>query len=268
MITLTRLAAFMRRDWQTNRSYRFPFLLGLVGAFVILVVLHQVGHLVDASPQAHIGQLRAGYFAYVLVGMAVLGVVNTALQSFASKLRQEQTTGTLEALLATPTSPSVIVLGSAMYELAQALTTGLLMLAVGVTSGVHIAMSPGSLLVALVALVGLVSMFAGLGVALAAFTMVFKRGNSMTTLVVSMLALLGGVYFPVSLLPQPFRWLADILPFTWGLDVLRQALLFGKIDFLRLAGMLGAAVIAVPAALVLFWLAVDHARRKGSLTQY
>jgi len=119
-----------------------------------------------------------------------------------------------------------------------------------------------------VALIGLVSMFAGLGVALAALTMVFKRGNTMTTLVVSVLAVLGGVYFPVSLLPQPFRWLADILPFTWGLDVLRQALLFGKIDVPRLAGMLGAAVIAVPAALVLFWLAVDYARRKGSLTQY
>lgn len=268
MTALVKIGAFMRRDWTTNRSYRFPFLLGLFGALITLVVLHQVAPLVDSSPKAQTGQLRDGYFAFVVVGSAVLGVVNTALQSFATKLRQEQMTGTLEALLATPASPSMVILGSATYELAQALVTGLLTLAVGVTAGVHIETSVESVLVSVIALVGLICLFAALGVALAAFTMVFKRGNSMTTLVVTLLAVLGGVYFPIYLLPGWAHWIANVLPFTWGLDVLRQALLFGHIDGLKLGGLVGSAGAGVPLALWLFSLAVNHARRNGSLGQY
>jgi ABC-type polysaccharide/polyol phosphate export permease len=267
-LVAAQVAAFVRRDWVVTRSYRFPFLISLVTSVVMLLVLHQIGKLVDASPHARSSDLGDGYFAYVLVGMAVLGVVHSALQSFATKLREEQTTGTLEALLATPASPSVVILGSAAYDLVQAVATGVILVLFGLTTGIHVVLTPLSLLITLLALLGLVGLFAALGVAVAAFTVVYKRGSTLTALVTGGLALLGGVYFPIALLPQPFRFLAEILPFTWGVDALRRALLFGQVDALKTAGMIISAVVTLPVALWLFKVAVTHARRMGSLAQY
>jgi ABC-2 type transport system permease protein len=264
----SQLGAFVRRDWTVARSYRFPFLLGLVGSLVILAVMHEVGILVDRAHVAS-GPLSHGYFSYVLVGMAVLGIVHTAMQAFANRLREEQTTGTLEALLATPAPVAVVILGSSAYDLLQSLASGLLLLVVGVIGGgVSLVTSPGSLAAACLVLIGLLGVFAALGVALAAFTVVYKRGAALSALVTAALAVLGGVYFPTALLPTPIRVLADILPFTWGVDVLRRALLFGQVDIGRMLGVVAAAVVLLPAAVRLFSRSVDHARRDGSLSQY
>jgi len=266
-LAAAQLAAFVRRDWRIARSYRFPFLLSLVTSVVMLAVLHQVGILVD---RAHIrtGVLSHGYYGFVLVGMALLGIVATATHAFATKLREEQTTGTLEALLATPASVSLVILGSSTYELLQALFSGLLILGLGVVSGVHMTSSAVPLLVAVVDLLGLLGIFAALGISIAAFTVVFKRGNTLSALVTGGLAVLGGVYFPITLLPTPVRVIADILPFTWGVNVLRQALLLGKFDLPHTVGVIAAAVICLPLSLWLFRVGVAKARRDGSLAQY
>lgn len=261
------LAAFVRRDWLVARSYRFPFLLGLVTSIVMLAVLHQVGILVDRA-HIHAGALSRGYYGYVLVGMALLGIVATATHAFATKLRQEQTTGTLEALLATPAPVSLVILGSSTYDLLQALVTGLLILGLGVVSGVHMTGDAAPLMVAVVDLIGLLGIFAALGIGIAAFTVVFKRGNALSALVTGGLAVLGGVYFPINLLPTPVRVISEILPFTWGVSVLRQALLLGKFDAPHTIGVIAAAVVCLPLSLWLFRVAVAKARRDGSLAQY
>ncbi len=185
--------AFLRRDFAVARTYRASFVLqGFASAFV-LVLLFQVGRLVDRAPTAATADLSHGYFSFAVVGTAILGLVQTALHSFAVKLGQEQATGTMEALLATPASPSAVILGSALYELAQALLLAVVVLTVGSFVGVHVVLAPVSLLGSVVALLGLLTLFAGLGVAVAAFTMAFKRGTALAGLITGALALLGCV---------------------------------------------------------------------------
>jgi AraC family transcriptional activator of pobA len=46
-------------------------------------------------------------------------------------------------------------------------------------------------------------------------------------------ALLGGVYFPIELLPGPIQAVAELLPFTWGLEVMRGALLGAEVERCR-----------------------------------
>ncbi len=46
--------------------------------------------------------------------------------------------------------------------------------------------------------------------------MAFKRGTALAGLITGALALLGGVWFPVTLLPGAVRAVAPLLPFTWG----------------------------------------------------
>jgi ABC-2 type transport system permease protein len=258
---------FVRRDLAIARSYRFPFFLQLITSAGILLVVNRVSGLVDAGRSSD-PALRAGFFSYVLVGMAVLQFVNAALTSFTGKLREEQITGTFEALLSTPASPALLALSSAAYEVLQGVASCFVLLGAGLLFGADFAASVPGLLAAAVCLVALVAVAVAVGVAVAAFTVVFKRGGTVAGLVLAGVSLFAGVYFPIAQLPGAVRWAAEALPFTWGISALRSGLLLGEVDQLRIAGTMGAAVVALPVALLIFRRSVDRARRQGTLGQY
>lgn len=267
-MTLRLLGAFIRRDAAVALSYRVPFALELVSILFSLALFYYLGRLVGARAEEEGGQLSAGYFPFAVIGLALLRIVQTGLNSFAQRLREEQTTGTLEALLTTPAPPSLVILGTAAFDLLRATLSAALLVVLGVlVFGVGF---EGSEALALVpfAIVGALALFAALGVALAAFSIVYKQASGALAVILPALALLAGVYFPTSLLPEPLETIAGLFPFTWALDVLRSALLEGESDLGLLLALLAAAAIALPAALALFRAALRRARRDGTLAQY
>jgi ABC-2 type transport system permease protein len=263
------LGAFLRRDFRINLSYRLAFGLQALSVLFPLVLYFFLGRVVDQSNFAARQGLGGGYFGYAAVGLALLTIVQISLASFANKLREEQFTGTLEALLATPASSSLIVLASAGYELLRGVIRALITIVVAVVVfGLALDLDPGSLGVVGLALVGALGLFAALGVAVAAFTVIFKQTAALTGIIGYGLGILGGVYFPIEVMPTPLEEIAAALPFTWGLDVLRASLLGGDVDPLQLVGLFGSAMLLLPAALLGFRMAVQHARRRGTLAQY
>jgi ABC-2 type transport system permease protein len=262
------VAAFVRRDWKVARSYRLQFLLDLATIPLALALFFFLSRLVDTSELSTEGDMQQGYFAFAAVGIAVLRMVQTALTSFSVKLRNEQTTGTFEALLASPVTPSVVVLGSASFEILRATVAGLITLGVAVLFGVRFNLGSGSIVGILVGLPALMATFAAVGVVVAACAVIFKQVTALLGLITTGLALLAGVYFPTEVLPGPLEVIAEALPFTWGIDVLRAALLQGEVAGARLGLLVGFAVVSLPLSLWLFGLSIDRARRQGSLTQF
>jgi ABC-2 type transport system permease protein len=269
MSALTVLAAFLRRDFRINISYRASFALEGFSTLFALALFFYLSRVVDESQFSTSQGLSGGYFGYAAVGLLVVTIIQVTLSSFSLKLREEQTTGTFEALMATPASPWLVVLSSALYDLLRATVSGLVLLAVAVAVfGLNLDLDPGSIAIAAAALVGSLGLLASLGIAVAAFTVVWKRTTALAGMVVTGLSLLAGVYFPIEVLPSPLEEVAAALPFTWGLDVLRASLLGGDVDPAQLAGLFAAAVVAMPPALVGFTLAVKRARSTGTLSQY
>ena len=269
MSALTVLAAFVRRDWRIDLSYRATFVLRMLSTVLALALFFYLSRVVNNAQFAARQDLRSGYFGYVAVGLGLLRIAQVGLASLSRKLRDEQTTGTFEALMATPASPAIIILSSAIYDTARATLDGLLLIAAAIVIfGLDIHAGAGSILVAVVALMGCVGLFASLGVAVAALTVVFKRTTVLLGLVVTALALLGGVYFPIELMPEPLEALGKALPFTWGLDVTRASLLGGDVDSVQLAGLFASVATLLPLALLGFTASVWRARRTGSLAQY
>lgn len=77
--------------------------------------------------------------------------------------------------------------------------------------------------------------------------------------------------FPVTILPAWLQPVANIFPTTVALDAIRLALLQGTaFDALlpNIAGLILFALILVPLSLFAFRVALDIARRDGSLTQF
>ena len=260
------LAVFLRRDWAIARSYRLNFVLEIFQIVVSLFLFFYLSQIVDDSGLTPLDQ---GYFAFVVVGLAFMKFMETGLTAFALQLRTDQTTGTLEALLVTPARQSLVVLGSASYELLLSAVSGFLMLAIAVVGfGLELSISFSSLLVLIVAVPASFGLFAAVGVVVAAFTIVFKQVATLVAFATVGIAVLAGVYFPLSLLPGWLEAIARALPFSWALDVLRAALLGGDPSLGKLALLIGFCAIAVPGAMAIFAAAVDHAKRAGTLAQY
>lgn len=268
MGSLTVIGAFLRRDWAVERSYRVAFVLDLLSSVGFLAIFYFLSPLVDDSKLGNSAQVSGSYFAFAVVGIIVFEVMQTGLTSFALRLRNDQTTGTLEALLMTPAPQLLIIGASAAYDLLRALAMGLVMLVLAALLGVdfHVTLTGlGTLLLAIPATIVLV---AATGLAFAGSTIVFKQTASGLHLVTAGIAVLAGTYFPVSTLPAGLEAVARVLPFTWALDVLRPAALGGTIPADELVGLVLAAALAPFLAFFVFNASIRHAKAAGTLSQY
>jgi ABC-2 type transport system permease protein len=262
-------AAFVRRDWAIARSYRVNFGFELVEVILSLVLFFYLGRIVDDTRLGDASQLEEGYFAFVVVGLALMKFMQTGLTAFALQFRSDQSTGTLEALLVTPASQSLVVLGSATYDLLLAAASGILMLAIAVAFfGMSLTVSVSSVFILLLAIPASFGLFAAVGIVIAALTVVFKQVATIVNMTTTGIAILAGVYFPLSVLPGLLEDIAKAFPFSWALDLLRACLLGGDPSIGKLLLLIMFCLVALPASLVLFGSAVNHAKRAGTLAQY
>lgn len=266
---MTPVLAFLRRDWRLQLSYRFSFLLQFFGIFFNLFVFYFLSQLIGPAATPFLEDYNESYFAFVLIGLAFSGYFGVGLRSFANNLREAQTTGTLEAMLLTPTRLSTIILSSSLYDYGYVTVQVFVYLALGaVIFGVELNGNvPAAVLILVLTIIAMTSM----GVVAASFVMVLKRGDPVTWLFNSVSLLLGGVYYPVQILPPPLQTLSRLLPITYSLQAMRRALL-NDASFAALwpdiAALIVFCVLLVPLSLLAFRVAVHRAKVDGSLAHY
>lgn len=262
-------AAFVRRDWRIARSYRFPFVAGLASSFLSIALYFYLSHVVRAESLPAGSGREQGYFAFALVGIVVSNLVQIGLYSVAQRIREDQVTGTLEILVAMPISSRLVAIGSTWYEMLYGLASGAVSAAIaialfGMSFDIH-----GSAVPALVlAACGILVLVGALAIAVAALTVIFKETIAIVALISVVLILLSGVYYPVDALPPLLRAISWASPLRWALDVVRPALFGGDVPGWELAGLLAAAALTVPLALLGFDRALTHIKRTGTLNQY
>ncbi|MBN1667099.1 MAG: ABC transporter permease, partial [Anaerolineales bacterium] len=269
--TMLRVAlAFLRRDLRMEASYRLSFFLQFFNIFFSVAVFYFIAQLLGPAALPYLQAYGGDYFSFVLIGIAFAGYFNVGLSSFANSLRTAQTTGTLEAMLSTPTRLSTIILSSSQWSYFMTTVRVLVYLAVGsLLLGVNLENS--NLFWSVCILLLTVVTFSSLGILAASFIMVLKRGDPVTWLFGTFSALLGGVYYPVEIMPAWLQWLSAFLPITYALRAMRLALLQGagwqtlQLDLFVLAFF---AVILLPLSLAAFRYAVRRARQDGSLAHY
>ncbi len=269
-VLLSRIAAaFLRRDWRSETSYRFAFALQFAGLFISALAFFFIAQMFGESATQYLSSYGGDYFSFVLIGIAFAGYFGVGLTSFTSSLRSAQTTGTLEAMLATPARLSTLILSASIWDYLLTTFKVLVHLLVGVLLGVNLAQA--NLPAALAALSMSILAFAGLGILAACFIIVFKRGDPIAWAMSALAGLFGGVYYPVEVLPDWLETLSRFLPVTYALQAVRKALLLGaglEDIFPELAALAGFACILLPLSLWLFRLAVRRARDEGTLTHY
>ena len=264
---LTKIWAFLVRDFLSDASYRFAFVLQLGGMFFAVAVFFYGSRMVN--PQTA-GLDGVEPFPWLLVGIAFQLYFSTALYSFAAKVRSEQVLGTLEAMLVSPTPTSVVIFSSTAWDFTWGALRLVVYLLVAVfVFGVKLRVNSPAALVLGVGLTLLSS--AGIGMLSASFILYFKRGDPINFLLSMGTTFFGNVIFPSKLLPHAIQWISEWLPMSWSLQVVRGALLNGA-SFGDVAGPIGRLAILtamlVPLGLLGARIAIRKAKREGSLVQY
>ena len=256
--------AFFQRDLRIDLSYKFTFV------FQALNILVGIGSYYFLARILGKAVLR-GYepFPFLLVGVAVSGYMGTCLACFALAIRGNQPLGTLKTVLATPTSPVAFVLLSSLYPFVRAAFDAGLYLLAGMMFGLSLARVniPAVLLIYLLSLAA----FSSIGILSATFILVFKRGDPISWLFGSLSGLLGGVYYPLQVLPRFLQHASQFLPITHVLLGMRAALLHNAsiLELLPQIGVLGVfALVGLPLSLLAFYLGVRWARITGTLSHF
>lgn len=265
-----RLKAIIIRDIQHELSYKTSFLMEFLGIIFTVLLWFFMAKFIGDSVDIEIAGQEVGYFSFVLVGIAGMRFLNVAMTSFSTKLREEQLSGTLEALLVTSASLPAIVISWACWDFLLAGFNILLTIVLGAAFfGFQINFA--GVFTFMVVLVLTIFPLSAMGIISASIIMVLKKGNPLNYLFSNISALLGGVFFPVSVLPDWLQSVARLIPLPWALDALRKSLIqgggFGDV-YLEINVLILFTVVLVPLSFFVFRIALNRVRVDGSLCQY
>lgn len=263
-------AAFLRRDFLISSSYRLALGLELVEILFTATVVYFLADFLRRQGLETITPFAQDYFSFLILGLAFFDYLGAALDTFSRSLREGQVSGTLETLLVTQTSLETIILGSSLYAfLATTFRLLVYLLAGVVLFGLPLARANWGATVLLLVLS--IAAFSALGILSACFIVLFKKGDPFGWLLLAASGLLGGVFYPVSALPDWLQRVAPWLPITPCLEGVRRALLAGEgLPELWPQGLALAlfAGLGLPLALGLFRWAVHRAKLTGTLAHY
>jgi ABC-2 type transport system permease protein len=264
------LLAFVRREMAALGGYRAAFVIRLFGIGLAVGSLLFLSRFVGAAVNPHLAAYRGNYLGFVVLGVLGAQFQQVGVSVLAERIRMAQVMGTLEAEVATPAPPWMVLGAPPVYEFGTAaLRSAAYLLGAKLLLGLDLSQVNWLSLVVAVPLI--IAAFSGLGLLAAATTMLVRRLNPVAMVIGSLSFFLSGVMYPVTVLPAWLRGLGTLLPLTHALAILRGALLVGAgLGELRssLVALLIFAGLLAPIGAGMFAFALRRARVDGSLSHY
>jgi ABC-2 type transport system permease protein len=255
------LWAFMYRDHQLTRRH---------WTWVVVFTFYA---LVNAASVALIGVgARDTRLTVTLtIGVLLWSFLSVLFSEIAMSIAYERWEGTIEYTFMAPVSRLIHLFGVSLYAMFYALLRVVIVLA-GLFLFIDLSLANTNL--AGVAVVLFVSSFAFIGLGLIAAILPLispERGAEATNILQSVILLLSGIYYPVSVLPAWLRPFSALSPATYALRASRRLMGLEGADrslaavtpeLMILAAM---GVVSVPAGLWIFGRVEHWAKRTGKL---
>ncbi len=266
---MRRVVALVRARWLVALSYRLDTFFSFASLIVGIVPLYFISHALQPMMTNAIRIESPEYFGFLIVGIITYTFVQTAVGELHGVLSTEIGTGSFEALVATPTRLPTLLTGMVGQGLTMTTIRAVFLLAVAWAFGAHVIWA--NAIAALGVLVLVVLAYLPLGVFAAALVLAFRTTGPFPTAILTLSALMGGVYYPTSVIPSWLERVSVFVPLTYGLRPLRRALLEGA-PLAASARDLGILIVFIvvlsTASLIAFAGALRYAKRAGTLAQY
>jgi len=205
---------------------------------------------------------------YLVIGTLVWRYLSTIFYWITEIISIERWEGTIEYTLMAPIRRFTHMAGQTLFSVIYSLFFTGVILAVTVWV-FNLDLSGANLWGGTVMLLAGCLSFIGVSIMASTLPLLFpERGAQMTHIVIALMLLVSGVYYPVEVLPTILQKMAVFSPATYVLDGVRLALLDGKPTlqlwpFIWPALLMG--ILAIPAGLWVFEQAEKYAKRTGKL---
>lgn len=205
---------------------------------------------------------------YLVVGALVWRYLSLIFYWITDIVGLERWEGTIEYTLMAPIRRLTHMAGQTLFSIVYAMaSTSLVLVAATVAFDLDLTRAnlPGAVVVMLA---GSLS-FIGIGIVGSILPLLFpERGAQMTHVIIAVLLLISGVYYPIDVLPEALQKLSVLSPATYVLEGVRAALLENAGMDVLIKSIIPALLIglaAVPLGLQAFAMAERYAKRAGKL---
>lgn len=171
-MNLTKLYAFLWKDWEEARSYRLAHIMQFAGLALPLLLLFFLSRMFDQVHIEAIDQYGGNYVAFALMGVIVTTYSGSALRAFSATLRRAQVVGTLEVLFLTKTNLPTLLFGWSLYPFLRSTLSMVVFLIAGFLV-LGLSFDNVNVVGAALTLALLVVVMGSLGVMAASFTLMF-----------------------------------------------------------------------------------------------
>ncbi|MBI5105236.1 MAG: ABC transporter permease [Solirubrobacterales bacterium] len=259
--------AILQRDFRLAWSYRFRFFSRYLSTLFSLALFYYVSRMVSGGAGF---ESSDEYYAFAVIGIIILQVLTSVLAMPPMNLRQELVMGSWERTVVSPLGPVAGVLGMMAFPFLQAAVSAVVTLVfAALFFGIDVAWATAPLALP-VALLGAVA-FLPFGILLVAGVLAFKQASMGASYIITAISLVGGLYFPVALLPDWIEWTSQVQPFTPAADLLRHLILGTDIPsdpWLDVAKLTGFALVLLPLSVAGLRLVLERVRRTGTIVEY
>ena len=199
------------------------------------------------------------YEVFIVPGLMIMAMAQAAYANNSTSLFQARNDRYLNDILAAPLRSWEVLVGLTLGGVVRAVLIGAGVLALAVPA-VGIGVEQPLVLLAAVAFA--LALFSSLGVVVGIYAQTFDHAGFVNTLVILPLTFLGGVFYSVDVLPEPWREVSHANPIFYLVQAVRHGFL-GQSDIspvlaLAVTGLLAVAVVAWSA-----WLFTTGRRLKA-----
>jgi ABC-2 type transport system permease protein len=178
------------------------------------------------------------YAQFVIPGLILMGVINNAFANTSSSLFMSRYLGTIVDLLVTPLTPAQLILAYTLAAMLRGLAVGAVVLLISIPFA-PLPWAHPWLAATMAALASF--LFAQFGLVAAIYSDSFDALSMYSNFVILPLIYLGGVFYPVSILPPFWAGLSHLNPLLYLIDGFRHA-------------VLGVGDLSLPAAFAVTFL--------------
>ncbi len=259
--------AFMERNANLVRRYWSWELVWLVYSIANSLSVSYIG--LGLEQISGVQTVDARYLVlYLVIGTLVWRYLSIIFYWITELISIERWEGTIEYTLMAPIHRITHMAGQTLFAVLYSLFFTAIILAVTAVL-FDIDLANANLIGGTVMLLAGSLSFIGVGIMGSTLPLLFpERGAQMTHVIIALLLLVSGVYYPIDVLPETLQMMAIVSPATYVLDGTREALLNGRATlelwpFIWPALLLG--LIAIPGGLWIFGKAEQYAKRTGRL---
>jgi ABC-2 type transport system permease protein len=259
---------FVQRNYFLTKRYFMWEIVWIVYITANAMAITFIGAGVEAVSGGESTVDTGFLMTYLMVGALIWSYLSVLFDVLSETVSWERWEGTIEYTFMSPSSRVTHLLGMGIYAVFYGMAQIAIMFGV-VCLFFELDLSDANYWSAVLMLAVCSVSLVGFGIVAAVLPLLSpEKGQQVSYIVSSLLLLVSGVYYPVSVLPGWMQFIAHFSPVTYALEGIRAALLDGAAPS-ELWGsiwpLLIMGVVFVPLGCYVFHLGERYAKRTGKL---